>query len=49
MILLDTLPKERISVSEDNNYFTSFKEAQTKVKNAINHIPNNNGLAFDIK
>ena len=47
MGLLDILPKEKISVSEDSNDSISFEEAQTKVQNAINNIPNNNGLEFD--
>jgi len=48
MGLLDILPKEKISISEDiESNSISFEEAQTKVQNAINNIPNNNGLEFD--
>ena len=47
MGLLDILPKEKISVSEDNNDSISFKEAQTKVQNAINNISNNNGIELN--
>ncbi len=47
MGLLDILPKEKISVSEENSNLISFEEAQTKVQNSINNIPKNNGLELD--
>ena len=43
MGLLDILPKDKVSVSEESNAI-SFEEAQIKVQNAINEIPNNNGI-----
>jgi len=50
MGLLDMLPKEKISVSDESNTI-SFEEAQVKVQNAINNISKNNGIeigdAFD--
>lgn len=48
MNLLDTLPKEKISVlQEKDSSFISFEEAQVKVQNAINNISNKNGLEID--
>ena len=48
MGLLDILPKEKISISEDfESNSVSFEEAQIKVKNAINNISNNNGIELD--
>ena len=48
MGLIDILPKEKISVSEDSEYNSiSFNEAQEKVQNAINNVSNNNGIEFD--
>jgi len=50
MGLLDILPKEKISVTDESN-FISFEEAKIKVQNAINNISDNNGIevedAFD--
>lgn len=48
MGLLDILPKEKISVSEnfDTDYI-SFNEAKSKVQNAINNISNNKGVEID--
>ncbi|MDD2449346.1 MAG: hypothetical protein PHS42_08490 [Sulfurimonas sp.] len=48
MGLLDILPKEKISISEErNDNSISFEEAQIKVQNAINNISNNEGLEFN--
>ncbi|MDQ7044256.1 MAG: hypothetical protein Q9M40_03150 [Sulfurimonas sp.] len=48
MGLLDILPKEKISVSEDlDNNSISFENAQTKVENAINNISTNGGIDMD--
>ncbi len=48
MGLLDILPKEKISVSEDlESNAISFEEAQVKVQNAINNISSNQGLEID--
>ena len=48
MGLLDILPKEKISVSEDlESGSISFEEAQVKVQNAINNISSNQGLKLD--
>ncbi len=48
MGLLDILPKEKISVSEDlESNSISFEEAQVKVQNAINNISSNQGLELD--
>ena len=48
MGLLDILPKEKISVSEEESDSSiSFKEAQIKVQKAINNIPNNDGIELD--
>ena len=48
MGLLDILPQEKISVLEDfDTDAVSFEEVQTKVKDAINNIPNNDGLELD--
>ncbi len=48
MGLLDILPKEKISISEDfNTDSISFNEAQLKVQNAINNISSNKGLELD--
>jgi hypothetical protein len=46
MGLLDMLPKEKISVSDESNSI-SFEEAQIKVKNAMNNISKNEGLEMD--
>ena len=46
MGLLDILPKEKISVSDNTDAIT-FEKAQTKVKNAINNISKNDGLELD--
>ena len=52
MGLIDILPKEKISVSEDFEHDSiSLEEAKKKVQNAINNISNNAGIelnaAFD--
>jgi len=48
MGLLDILPKEKISVSQDlSSNSISFEEAQEKVQNAINNVSANNGLEVD--
>lgn len=48
MGLLDILPKEKISISEEkNDNSISFEEAQIKVKNAINNISNNQGIELE--
>jgi len=48
MGLLDILPKEKISISEDlQSNSISLEEAQTKVHNAINNISSNKGLELD--
>ena len=46
MGLLDILPKEKISVSDESNSI-SFEEAKIKVQSAISNISNNNGLELD--
>ena len=46
MGLLDILPKEKISIS-DNTDAISFEEAKNKVQNAINNISKDNGVEFD--
>jgi hypothetical protein len=46
MGLLDILPKEKISVSDESNSI-SFEEAKIKVKNAINNISNKDGIKLD--
>ncbi len=46
MGLLDILPKEKISISEDTDNI-SFEEAQIKVSKAINNISENKGLDID--
>ena len=46
MGLLDILPKDKVSVTEESNSI-SFEEAQIKVENAINNISNNNGITLD--
>lgn len=46
MGLLDILPKEKISVSDESNTI-SFQEAQVKVQNAINNISKDNGMDID--
>lgn len=46
MGLLEILPKEKISVMEEENSI-SFEEAQLKVQNAINSISKNEGLDVD--
>lgn len=48
MGLLDILPKEKISVTEDTDSTSiSFKEAQVKVQSSINNISNNQGIDID--
>ena len=46
MGLLDILPKEKITVSDESNSI-SFEEAKIKVKNAINNISNKDGIELD--
>ncbi len=46
MELLEILPKEKISVTENSNGI-SFEEAQVKVQNAINNISKNKALEVD--
>jgi len=46
MGLLDILPQEKISVSDESNSI-SFEEAKIKVKNAINNISNKDGIELD--
>jgi len=46
MGLLDILPKEKISVSDESNSI-SFEEAEAKVQNAINNISNKDGIELD--
>jgi hypothetical protein len=46
MGLLDILPQEKISVSDESNSI-SLEEAKIKVKNAINNISNKNGIELD--
>jgi hypothetical protein len=48
MGLIDILPKEKISVSEDFEHDSiSLEEAKKKVQNAINNISNNAGIELD--
>ena len=46
MGLLDILPQEKISVSDESNSI-SFEEAKAKVQNAINNISNKDGIELD--
>ena len=46
MGLLDILPKEKISVTDESNAI-SFEEAKLKVRKAINNISGESGLALD--
>jgi len=46
MGLLDILPKEKISVTDESNAI-SFEEAQAKVQKAINNISDTSGLELD--
>jgi hypothetical protein len=46
MGLLEILPKEKISVSEETDSIL-FEEAKLKVHNAINNLSKNNGLEID--
>jgi hypothetical protein len=46
MGLLDILPQEKISVSDESNSI-SFEEAKIKVKNAIDNISNKDGMKLD--
>lgn len=48
MGLLDILPKDKLHIIEDNDFPTiSFKEAQNKVRKAINNIEKNEGISLD--
>lgn len=47
MGLLDILPKDKVSVSTEDNDTISFEEAKTKVQNAINNISSNESLDLD--
>jgi hypothetical protein len=46
MGLLDILPKEKISVTDESNAIT-FEEAKLKVQRAINNISDTSGLELD--
>jgi len=46
MGLLDILPKEKISITDESNAI-SFEEAQEKVQRAINHISDESGLEIE--
>ena len=46
MGLLDILPQEKISISDESNSI-SFEEAKIKVENAINNISNKDGIELD--
>jgi len=51
MGLIDILPKQSIQIEEVNEvpYYPSisFEEAQEKVSQAVNNIPNNQGIPSD--
>lgn len=46
MGLLDILPKDKISISKEQNSI-SFEEAQSKVQRAINDISDESGIELD--
>jgi len=46
MGLLDILPKEKISVTDESNAI-SFEEAKAKVQRTINNISDTSGLELD--
>lgn len=49
MGLLDILPKEKISISQESiSNGISFEQAQTKVQNAMNNLSKNEGIELEV-